>query len=44
MWQRGIDALKLGEAWLATFGNYEKISFPPYKPRGDMVVEELPKE
>lgn len=41
VWQRAIDALKLGEAWLVISGSFEKIAFEPYPPKRDVVVKRV---
>jgi hypothetical protein len=39
VWQRALDALKIGEYWLATAGLFQKLAFPPYISTDDVVVE-----
>lgn len=38
IWQRAIDALKVGEAWICESGDFQKIRFDPYPPRREVVA------
>lgn len=38
VYQPAIDKLKIDEAWLATSGQFQKVSFPFYPASSDMVV------